>query len=101
AAAIATYSLSLHDALPIYRPAPITVGWATHAQSLTPRPVKGMLTGPVTILAWSFVRDDQPLGDTASQVGLALRDEVADLEAAGRSEEHTSELQSRENLVCR
>ncbi|MCW1803779.1 5-methyltetrahydropteroyltriglutamate--homocysteine S-methyltransferase [Brachybacterium squillarum] len=67
----------------VSRPAPITVPWATYAQSLTPHPVKGMLTGPVTILAWSFVRDDQPLGETADQVGLALRDEVADLEAAG------------------
>lgn len=67
----------------VSRPAAITVPWATYAQSLTPRPVKGMLTGPVTILAWSFVRDDQPLGDTAAQVGLALRDEVTDLEAAG------------------
>lgn len=67
----------------VSRPAPITVGWATFAQSLTPKPVKGMLTGPVTILAWSFVRDDQPLGETANQVGLALRDEITDLEAAG------------------
>src|SRR5699024_1535567 len=66
----------------VHRSAPITVDWAAHAQSLTPRPVKGMLTGPVTILAWSFVRDDQPLAETAAQVGLALRDEVADLEAA-------------------
>ncbi|MHA7304756.1 5-methyltetrahydropteroyltriglutamate--homocysteine S-methyltransferase [Arthrobacter sp. TMN-49] len=61
----------------------ITVEWAEYAQSLTSKPMKGMLTGPVTILAWSFVRDDQPLGDTANQVGLALRDEIADLEAAG------------------
>ncbi|MDN5919528.1 MAG: 5-methyltetrahydropteroyltriglutamate--homocysteine S-methyltransferase [Pseudonocardia sp.] len=67
----------------VTRPKPITVEWATYAQSLSDRPVKGMLTGPVTILAWSFVRDDQPLGDTARQVGLALRDEVTDLEAAG------------------
>ncbi|MET0736072.1 MAG: 5-methyltetrahydropteroyltriglutamate--homocysteine S-methyltransferase [Microbacterium sp.] len=67
----------------VSRPAPITVAWSAFAQSLTPRPVKGMLTGPVTILAWSFVRDDQPLGDTANQVALALRDEIADLEAAG------------------
>ncbi|WP_251449278.1 5-methyltetrahydropteroyltriglutamate--homocysteine S-methyltransferase [Microbacterium sp. Marseille-Q6648] len=67
----------------VSRPAPITVEWATFAQSLTPRPVKGMLTGPVTILAWSFVRDDQPLSATADQVALALRDEIADLEAAG------------------
>lgn len=67
----------------VSRPAPITVGWSTYAQSLSARPVKGMLTGPVTILAWSFVRDDQPLGETADQVALALRDEIADLEAAG------------------
>jgi 5-methyltetrahydropteroyltriglutamate--homocysteine methyltransferase len=67
----------------VSRPAPITVPWTSFAQSLTSAPVKGMLTGPVTILAWSFVRDDQPLRDTANQVALALRDEVADLEAAG------------------
>ncbi|WP_448004182.1 5-methyltetrahydropteroyltriglutamate--homocysteine S-methyltransferase [Agromyces bauzanensis] len=67
----------------VSRPAPMTVDWSTYAQSLTEKPVKGMLTGPVTILAWSFVRDDQPLGDTARQVALALRDEIADLEAAG------------------
>ena len=67
----------------VSRPAPITVAWSTYAQSLTDKPVKGMLTGPVTILAWSFVRDDQPLGETANQVALALRDEIADLEAAG------------------
>jgi 5-methyltetrahydropteroyltriglutamate--homocysteine methyltransferase len=67
----------------VSRPAPITVAWSTYAQSLTDKPVKGMLTGPVTILAWSFVRDDQPLGDSANQVALALRDEIADLEAAG------------------
>ncbi|SBS74713.1 5-methyltetrahydropteroyltriglutamate--homocysteine S-methyltransferase [uncultured Microbacterium sp.] len=67
----------------VSRPAPITVPWSRYAQSLTEKPVKGMLTGPVTILAWSFVRDDQPLADTAAQVALALRDEIADLEAAG------------------
>jgi 5-methyltetrahydropteroyltriglutamate--homocysteine methyltransferase len=67
----------------VSRPKPITVDWSTYTQSLTAKPVKGMLTGPVTILAWSFVRDDQPLGDTARQVALALRDEIADLEAAG------------------
>ena len=64
----------------VSRPAPMTVAWASYAQSLTGRPVKGMLTGPVTILAWSFVRDDQPLADTADQVALALRDEIDDLE---------------------
>jgi 5-methyltetrahydropteroyltriglutamate--homocysteine methyltransferase len=67
----------------VARPEPMTVKWAQYAQSLSDKPVKGMLTGPVTILAWSFVRDDQPLGDTANQVGLALRQEIADLEAAG------------------
>jgi 5-methyltetrahydropteroyltriglutamate--homocysteine methyltransferase len=67
----------------VSRPSPITVGWSTYTQSLTERPVKGMLTGPVTILAWSFVRDDQPLADTANQVALAIRDEIADLEKAG------------------
>ena len=67
----------------VSRPAPITVSWATYAQSLSVKPVKGMLTGPVTILAWSFVRDDQPLGETVNQVALALRDEITDLEAAG------------------
>ncbi|MFD5216013.1 5-methyltetrahydropteroyltriglutamate--homocysteine S-methyltransferase [Microbacterium sp. NPDC058345] len=67
----------------VSRPAPITVSWASYAQSLSVKHVKGMLTGPVTILAWSFVRDDQPLGETADQVALALRDEIADLEAAG------------------
>ncbi len=67
----------------VSRPDPMTIMWATYAQSLSQKPVKGMLTGPVTILAWSFVRDDQPLGETAQQVGLALRQEIADLEAAG------------------
>ena len=67
----------------VSRPAPITVRWSTFTQSLTEKPVKGMLTGPVTILAWSFVRDDQPLAETANQVALALRDEIEDLEAAG------------------
>lgn len=67
----------------VSRPVAITVGWSTYAQSLTDRPVKAMLTGPVTILAWSFVRDDRTLRDIARQVGLALRDEVRDLEAAG------------------
>jgi len=67
----------------VSRPAPITVEWSRYAQSLTDKHLKGMLTGPVTILAWSFVRDDQPLGVTADQVALALRDEIADLEASG------------------
>jgi 5-methyltetrahydropteroyltriglutamate--homocysteine methyltransferase len=83
------------------RPAPITVPWTTYAQSRTPKPVKGMLTGPVTILAWSFVRDDQPLGDTADQVALALRDEIADLEAAGTAIVQVDEPALRELLPLR
>ncbi|WP_062984726.1 5-methyltetrahydropteroyltriglutamate--homocysteine S-methyltransferase [Nocardia anaemiae] len=67
----------------VARPAPMTVDWIAYAQSLTDKPVKGMLTGPVTILAWSFVRDDQPLVDSARQVALAIRDETVDLQAAG------------------
>ncbi|WP_433525613.1 5-methyltetrahydropteroyltriglutamate--homocysteine S-methyltransferase [Nocardia pseudovaccinii] len=67
----------------VARPAPMTVDWIGYAQSLTDKPVKGMLTGPVTILAWSFVRDDQPLADSARQVALAIRDETVDLQAAG------------------
>jgi 5-methyltetrahydropteroyltriglutamate--homocysteine methyltransferase len=67
----------------VSRPWPMTVGWAGYAQSRTSKPVKGMLTGPVTMLSWSFVRDDQPLAETARQVALAVRDEIADLEAAG------------------
>ena len=67
----------------VARPKPMTIEWATYAQSLSERPVKGMLTGPVTILAWSFPRIDIPLGESADQIALALRDEVTDLEAAG------------------
>lgn len=67
----------------VSRPEPMTVEWISYAQSLTDKPMKGMLTGPVTILAWSFVRDDQPLGVTARQVAWALRQEIADLEEAG------------------
>ncbi|MEU6126290.1 5-methyltetrahydropteroyltriglutamate--homocysteine S-methyltransferase [Streptomyces sp. NPDC047123] len=85
----------------IARPEPMTVRWTTYAQSLTGRPVKGMLTGPVTMLAWSFVRDDQPLGDTARQVALALRDEVDDLEAAGTSVIQVDEPALRETLPLR
>jgi 5-methyltetrahydropteroyltriglutamate--homocysteine methyltransferase len=85
----------------VSRPAPITVGWSTFAQSLTDRPVKAMLTGPVTILAWSFVRDDQPLGEIAGQVGLALRDEVRDLEAAGLRVIQVDEPALRELLPLR
>ncbi|MEV7403056.1 5-methyltetrahydropteroyltriglutamate--homocysteine S-methyltransferase [Streptomyces sp. NPDC091267] len=85
----------------ISRPAPMTVRWTSYAQSLTDRPVKGMLTGPVTMLAWSFVRDDQPLGDTARQVALALRDEVEDLESAGTSVIQVDEPALRETLPLR
>ncbi|MFF1377468.1 5-methyltetrahydropteroyltriglutamate--homocysteine S-methyltransferase [Streptomyces sp. NPDC058308] len=85
----------------ISRPEPMTVRWTTYAQSLTGRPVKGMLTGPVTMLAWSFVRDDQPLGDTARQVALALRDEVVGLEAAGTSVIQVDEPALRETLPLR
>ncbi|MCK0090333.1 5-methyltetrahydropteroyltriglutamate--homocysteine S-methyltransferase [Rhodococcus sp. F64268] len=67
----------------VARPNAMTVDWITYAQSLTDKPVKGMLTGPVTILAWSFVRDDQPLADTADQIALAIRNETVDLQAAG------------------
>ena len=67
----------------ITRPRPMTVEWTSYAQSLTSRPVKGMLTGPITILQWSFVRNDQPFEDTARQLAFAIRDEVVDLEAAG------------------
>ncbi|MEV8106614.1 5-methyltetrahydropteroyltriglutamate--homocysteine S-methyltransferase [Streptomyces sp. NPDC088135] len=85
----------------ISRPEPMTVRWTTYAQSLSDRPVKGMLTGPVTMLAWSFVRDDQPLGDTARQVALALRDEVGDLEAQGTSVIQVDEPALRETLPLR
>ncbi|ONI53295.1 5-methyltetrahydropteroyltriglutamate-- homocysteine methyltransferase [Streptomyces sp. IB2014 011-1] len=85
----------------ISRPEPMTVRWTAYAQSLTERPVKGMLTGPVTMLAWSFVRDDQPLGETAHQVALALRDEVNDLEANGTSVIQADEPALRETLPLR
>ncbi|MGW8375085.1 5-methyltetrahydropteroyltriglutamate--homocysteine S-methyltransferase [Streptomyces sp. ODS28] len=85
----------------ISRPEPMTVAWTTYAQSQTKRPVKGMLTGPVTMLAWSFVRDDQPLAETARQVALALRDEVNDLEAAGTSVIQVDEPALRETLPLR
>ncbi|MCC3769681.1 5-methyltetrahydropteroyltriglutamate--homocysteine S-methyltransferase [Streptomyces sp. UNOC14_S4] len=85
----------------VSRRAPMTVEWTVFAQSLTRRPVKGMLTGPVTMLAWSFVRDDQPLAETARQVALALRDEVADLEAAGTAVVQVDEPALRELLPLR
>ena len=67
----------------VYRKKPLTLEWTSYAQSLTERPVKGMLTGPVTIISWSFVRDDQPIKETAKQIALALREETIDLEKAG------------------
>ena len=85
----------------VSRPKPMTVQWISYAQSRTAKPVKGMLTGPVTMLAWSFVRDDQPLGDTAKQVALALRDEVADLVAAGTTVIQVDEPALRETLPLR
>ncbi|MFG2985568.1 5-methyltetrahydropteroyltriglutamate--homocysteine S-methyltransferase [Streptomyces sp. NPDC048258] len=85
----------------ISRPEPMTVRWTGYAQAQTDKPVKGMLTGPVTMLAWSFVRDDQPLGDTARQVALALRDEVNGLEAAGTSVIQVDEPALRETLPLR
>ncbi len=83
------------------RRGPITVEWARFAQSLTARPVKGMLTGPITILQWSFVRDDQPRADTALQIALAIRDEVTDLEAAGIRIIQIDEPALREGLPLR
>jgi 5-methyltetrahydropteroyltriglutamate--homocysteine methyltransferase len=85
----------------VARRQPMTVAWARYAQSLTPRPVKGMLTGPVTILQWSFVRDDQPRQDTCFQIALALRDEVSDLEAAGIAAIQVDEPAIREGLPLR
>lgn len=85
----------------VSRPEAMTVRWAEYAQSLSKKHVKGMLTGPVTILAWSFVRDDQPLAETANQVALALRDEIADLESAGIEIIQVDEPALRELLPLR
>ncbi|WP_199038069.1 5-methyltetrahydropteroyltriglutamate--homocysteine S-methyltransferase [Glycomyces salinus] len=85
----------------VARTEPMTVEWTGYAQSLTDKPVKGMLTGPVTILAWSFVRDDQQLSETADQVALALREEVADLEGAGTAIIQVDEPALRELLPLR
>lgn len=85
----------------VYRSNPMTVAWASFAQSLTDRYVKGMLTGPVTILQWSFVRDDQPRSETAFQIALAIRDEVCDLESAGISIIQIDEPAIREGLPLR
>ncbi|MDX1878554.1 5-methyltetrahydropteroyltriglutamate--homocysteine S-methyltransferase [Mycolicibacterium sp. 141076] len=85
----------------VTRRQPMTVEWATYAQTLTDKPVKGMLTGPVTILAWSFVRDDQPLADSANQVALAIRDETVDLQSAGIAIIQVDEPALRELLPLR
>ena len=85
----------------VARPHPMSVRWTTFAQGLTERPVKGMLTGPVTILNWSFVRDDQPRAETCRQIALAMRDEVADLEAAGIRVIQVDEPALREGLPLR
>ena len=85
----------------ITRPQPMTVPWITYAQSLTSKPMKGMLTGPVTVLNWSFVRDDQPRSVTCAQLALALRQEVLDLERAGIRIIQVDEAALREGLPLR
>ncbi|HEX4140843.1 MAG TPA: 5-methyltetrahydropteroyltriglutamate--homocysteine S-methyltransferase, partial [Candidatus Methylacidiphilales bacterium] len=85
----------------VLRPEPLTVRWSKDASSLTERPMKGMLTGPITILQWSFVRDDIPESETAWQLALALRDEVCDLEAAGIRVVQVDEPALREGLPLR
>ena len=85
----------------VARPAPMTVAWTQYAQSLTAKPMKGMLTGPITILQWSFVRDDQPRATTADQIAWAIRDEVCDLEAAGIAIIQIDEPAIREGLPLR
>ncbi len=85
----------------VSRPAPMTVEWSKYAQSQTDKIMKGMLTGPVTIWKWSFVRDDQPINDTARQIALAIRDEVADLEAAGIKMIQIDEAAFREGMPLR
>jgi 5-methyltetrahydropteroyltriglutamate--homocysteine methyltransferase len=82
----------------VERPEPMTVEWTRYAQSLTRKPMKGMLTGPITMLQWSFVRDDQPREKTAFQIALALRDEVLDLERAGTAIIQIDEPALREGL---
>ena len=85
----------------VARPAPMTVEWAVYAQSLSLKPMKGMLTGPITILQWSFVRDDQAREQTALQIALAIRDEVLDLERAGIGMIQIDEPALREGLPLR
>ncbi len=85
----------------VSRPAPMTVRWSAYAQSLTDRPMKGMLTGPVTMLQWSFVRDDLPREQVCRQIALAIRDEVKDLEAADIAVIQVDEPAFREGLPLR
>lgn len=85
----------------VFRPYPMTIEWSAFAQSLTPKAMKGMLTGPVTILQWSFVRDDQPRSATCLQIALAIRDEVCDLEKAGIKVIQIDEPAIREGLPLR
>jgi 5-methyltetrahydropteroyltriglutamate--homocysteine methyltransferase len=85
----------------VSRPRPMTVEWWQYAQSLTTKPMKGMLTGPVTILNWSFVRDDIPRSASCRQIALAIRDEVADLETAGAKMIQIDEAALREGLPLR
>lgn len=85
----------------VSRPRPMTVGWWKYAQSLTAKPMKGMLTGPVTILNWSFVRDDVPRSTACRQIALAIRDEVVDLEQAGAKMIQIDEAALREGLPLR
>ncbi|MDO9710105.1 5-methyltetrahydropteroyltriglutamate--homocysteine S-methyltransferase [Paracraurococcus lichenis] len=85
----------------VARPAPMTVRWAAHAQSLTARPVKGMLTGPVTMLQWAFAREDIPRETVCRQIALAIRDEAEDLEAAGIAIVQIDEPAFREGLPLR
>ncbi|MBA3603531.1 MAG: 5-methyltetrahydropteroyltriglutamate--homocysteine S-methyltransferase [Parachlamydiaceae bacterium] len=85
----------------VSRPAPMTIEWITFAQSLTKKPVKGMLTGPITIIRWSFIRDDQSPYETAKQIALALRDEVLDLEKGGIKVIQIDEPAFREGLPLR
>jgi len=85
----------------VSRPNPMTVFWSKTAQSMTSRPMKGMLTGPVTILNWSFVRNDQPRFETCYQIALAIKKEVEDLEAAGIQVIQIDEAALREGLPLR
>jgi len=85
----------------VYRPKPMTVRWSKFAQALTSKPMKAILTGPITLLQWSFVRDDQPRSQTAKQLAVAVRDEVLDLEAAGLPIIQIDEPALREGLPLR